>query len=382
MRHALGHARARLGAMALLAWLAGCGRCDRAPPTAAPSDSAPPAPPASSAAANASTSAAALATASASAPTAALSAAASTRPHAPRDAAAERRWCVEETRSHYVVVRSRSDEGNPFPRAPELDCRDGFAWRATRFTEARADESWLAGRYDVAILHHEDDGSTAIVHTLRLAAARGWGTDVLSAFTVGDVDGDGTPEVFWAETLKEEGRAPVVTSLMRLANGAPGRRLEPVALPGGVAAVALSDVDRDGRFDVVTDGVYAAARHETAIGGEVPWFGDGLFLLRSLGGYRFDAQSPASEKWTRAACARPDYPAAGPEPAAGTTDWRIGRNVVCARIKGTSKADVERAIRAQCRRFASGAVGATECPSSLLDLAAAEPETRLTSAPP
>jgi hypothetical protein len=289
---------------------------------------------------------------------------------------------VEQTQAHYLGRRDFAGEGNPFPRAPELDCREGFAWRASRFTAARADESWLAGRYDVAILHHEDDGSTAIVHTLKVAAAHGWGTEVFGDFTVGDVDGDGTPELFWTVTLLEEGRKPVQTSLLRLASGAGGRRLDPVALPGGAVAVALVDADHDGRFDVATDGVYATARHETAIGGEVPWFGDGLFLLRSLGGYRFDAQNPDSEKWTRAACARPDYPAAGPEPAPGTTDWRIGRNVVCARIKGASRAEVERAIRAQCRGFSRGAAGVTDCPSSLLDLAAGEPETRLTRGAP
>jgi hypothetical protein len=376
VRHAVGHARARLRAAALLAWLAGCGRCDGAATPIATTDATPPT---SSTPASASTGATASPLADASAPDAAPAAAASARP---RDAAAERRWCLEQTKGHYVVRRDRGGEGNPFPRAPELDCREGFAWRASRFVEAGAAESWLAGRYDVAILHHEDDGTTAVVHTLKLAAAHGWGTEVLSEFTVGDVDGDNTPEVFWAVTLLEEGRKPVETSLMRLSNGAAGRRLEPVALPGGAVAVGLVDADRDGRFDVATDGVYATARHETAIGGEVPWFGDGLFLLRSLGGYRFDAQNPVSEQWTRAACARPGYPAAGPEPAVGTTDWRIGRNVVCARIKGTSKAEVERAIRAQCRGFSRKAVGMTECPSGLLDLAAGEPETRLTGAGP
>jgi hypothetical protein len=304
----------------------------------------------------------------------------------PRDAAADRKWCLEVTKAHYVVAADHPGPIHPsFEHAPELDCREGFAWRASRrILPAAGHEPWDGGFVEAEILHREDDGSTKVVHTLRLVVAFGaWDTEVLTGFTVGDVDGDGRPEVLWSVYKMSEGKRPRTTTLMTLVGIGSTRALAPFPLPPGVVAAAIVDADRDGRFDVASNGPYEGIQRGVELAGSDDWFDGQLLLYRSLGGGRFDATSEASQRWLARGCALKETSApAGPAPAPGAPDWRSGHAIVCARARGQSEAAVRGAIRAQCPKLERRAMYEEACAQELLDIAAIEPPTKLPAGAP
>ncbi|MBI5533185.1 MAG: hypothetical protein HY898_10740 [Deltaproteobacteria bacterium] len=294
-------------------------------------------------------------------------------PVAPAAPSAERAWCLEQTRKHYEVV---DGHGDSFPVPPEDACANGFAYRANRMLPPKPQDTWLRGLYEVVILHRQADGSSRVVHTLLLKSADTWGSEVLSDFTTGDVDGDKVPEVFWTVTLHEEGHHPFTSHLMTLS--AASGKLKKVELPGGASPAGLKDADGDGLFDVPTLGPYQSLKHPTVIGGDNPWFGEGMFLLHSLGRFRFDVRDRVAQRWTREFCQR-SFPALspGPEPLAGAADYRAPERIVCERIQGSTAARVTAAIRAQCPSFQGDPIAQDVCMRSLLDLVVPTPLTTL-----
>jgi hypothetical protein len=282
-------------------------------------------------------------------------------------------WCREATRH-----KARGPEGSiaaAFGRTAAKACREHFAYRAERFIRNKPDD-YEVGQYVTTIVHLADSGQTEVVYEFHVSVTMEWGNQSLDEFEVGDIDGDGTAEVYYGVFTHGEGTFEWERRLLTMRDG----KLEPVPLPHDYRANGLIDADGDGLWDVRTAGPYAGIVHGTAIGGDVPFFHEpGPFLLHSLGGFRFaidDAVSRTNLRWecrlgTASNTAPPlDW---GPEPNEGAPDWRMPLRLLCARVEGQDAAQVRAALRTQCKRFGPPGKG---CLEELLRIADTEPPVR------
>jgi len=292
-------------------------------------------------------------------------------------------WCRKAGQAKTLGPSDGVERRSPLPS--KHVCRNRFTYHLKSFTKAKSAEYGI-GTYTVAIVHLADTGLTEEVHLFPIRVTGAWDEQSLDTFEVGDVDGDGTAEVFYAIYTHGEGTFSWKPKLLALHND----RLEPVKLPRGYQPVALKDVDHDGLWDVLNYGPYGGIEHDTAIGGDIPYFsGAGLFLLHSLGGFRFATDDVWTQKTARASCPSRILPRDrdasfdGPEPAGETSpDWRNPMQILCARVHGDTAQIVVDAISAQCTKFDLRPFGGDACFQSLLDIAKAEPPLRLKSVPP
>jgi hypothetical protein len=291
-------------------------------------------------------------------------------------------WCRDATRP-----RARGSSGQratSFPLPSSKICRERFTYRVKAFVPKKPGDYGL-GDFVVAIVHLADDGQTEEVHEFRVFVADGWDSQTLTDFEIGDVDGDGTAEVFYAIDIHGEGTFDSKPVLLTLQNG----KLEPAKLPGGYKAAGFVDADGDGLWDVLTNGPYEGISHDTGIGGDVPYFSSGMFLMHSLGGFKFSLDDAWSKKTIKKTCPQKilerteGHETPGPEPKdAADPDWRNPKQIVCARVFGDDRATVRSALQAQCGRFESRPFNLPEgCFESLRQIADREPPVHLPPPP-
>jgi hypothetical protein len=187
---------------------------------------------------------------------------------------------------------------------------------------------------------------------------------------VGDLDDDGTAEVFIDISIHEEGSDPEQSELLTLRDGK--------VVPWSALAVSsVEDVDGDGRLDLWTRGPYAGLEIPDALGshGLIPPF----FLAHGLPGTAPTLGDPAARRSVERTCSpRHSFVV---EACIKHTDYYsfdgLGLAVVCARARGASAEAVERDLGTCCHSYVEKPEKIDQCPSSLLAAAAVEPPVLL-----
>jgi hypothetical protein len=135
----------------------------------------------------------------------------------------------------------------------------------------------------------------------------------------------------------------------------------------------VEDVDGDGRPDLWTRGPYASIRRLTGSSEQAEPILPALFVLHSTNAGTFAGDDGVARAVVASLCPRGatlDHALAAPE-----LDEAEARAIVCARVRGATEADVQKALGVRCTQFVSVAAEVTRdhCPSWTKELAATTP---------
>lgn len=285
-------------------------------------------------------------------------------------------WCKDASRP-----RAYGPKGvywNHLPLGRNKICKHRFTYRPKAFVDD--DSGGCIGEYSVAVVYLTDSGQTKEVFEFSIGVCGGWDDQALNRFQIGDVDGDGTAEVLYGIYTHGEGEFDWKSQLLTLKED----KLVPMSLPNDYTAEAIKDVDKDGLFDVITNGPYAKIYYGTDIGGAEPWFSQkGLFIIHSLGGTRFSMDDELAVKKIKKSCPQKKLPQGDefdyrgrPPKKKHQPDWRNPLQIVCARVYGTPAQKVKALLWTQCETIAEESIGG--CHGSLLTIAEKEPPLLLT----
>jgi hypothetical protein len=294
-------------------------------------------------------------------------------------------WCKKESKP-----RAWGPEGlyrQHLPLARDKICKDRFTYRVKAFKK-NPKEDWPIGWYRVAVVHLADSGATEEVLEVPITAELGWGSESITNFEIGDVDGDGISEVFVGIFTHEEGFSEWKTKLLTLKDGT----LTEVPLPGGWKPEGIEDVDKDGLYDVMTNGPYGEVTSGTSIGGDNLIFTTpGLFLLHSLGAFHFSQDDELSIATIKKTCPGPTLKPSDKiateitefcddmdfEPEKGL-DLRNPLQLVCARLWGKKVPPLRRALHSQLKNLENKT---GDCYKELLPLIETTPPLQLETSP-
>jgi hypothetical protein len=195
-----------------------------------------------------------------------------------------------------------------------------------------------------------------------------WGSQDINAPTYFDFDGDGDPEVLVSGSVDEEGYNPGFLEIWTFKDGA----VVPYAPAQGIVFDVVTDVDDDGRPDLVTRGPFASVEADSALGGTYP-IAPLLFAAHSKPGGAFVQGDAAAIAFAKKEC--------GPAvPLQFTTfDEDGAKAIVCARLYGTTTEAAMKVLDAQCKSYVPVVMdsAAGQCPDWSKGLAAVEPPFRL-----
>lgn len=170
-----------------------------------------------------------------------------------------------------------------------------------------------------------------------------------------DFDGDGDEEVVLFASADEEGYDPEIAEVWTFKGGV----VVPYAPASGIAFDAVTDVDGDGRPDLVGRGPYAKILAESETGDSFP-IAPRFFVARALAGGAFDVHAPESIAYAKTQCG----PRAPVDFENGSFDDALATAIVCARILGASAESLHTEAAHRCR-------GTDRCPlwvSALIDV--------------
>lgn len=236
--------------------------------------------------------------------------------------------------------------------------------------------------YTVSLVHVDASGTEASIvpvaslqETWKLEAgnavidvsmAATWGSLSLRTLAVFDYDGDDDPEILLAGDAADEGPDRSVSEAWTFKGGA----IVPYAPLASFADFAVEDVDNDGRPDLLTRGPYEQVEAASALGSSYP-AAPAIFAYHSLSNGSFSVTDAEARAYAKSECPKR-------EPLRLVTetfpyfDDGVARNVVCAKLWGTSAGEVTRAWDAACKGWEAGGLSGTECeewPKALGDVA-------------
>ena len=294
-----------------------------------------------------------------------------------------RRCGAFEEEQRPLLDRARAQ----WPRWPELPSALGRCWTTARggwglSIDRIHDQRWgmVTGRW--SLVHLDDAGGRVAVGPDGGGwgnAGRAMGSDnlafgmVIDAPVFFDFDGDGEEEIFLRLGYAPEGteldaRGRVWSfSAGTVARYAPSR---------DVIVEAVRDLDGDGRPELLTYGGYQATTLDDDDACKVPPHRahGPLFALHALAGGEFSAvDAVARTVATRACPARPTSIFSTGD-GVGVDPFRVLEDLACARLWGTSAAEIDRERDATCGA-ATGCPLASVChdPETWHRLAAAQP---------
>jgi hypothetical protein len=187
---------------------------------------------------------------------------------------------------------------------------------------------------------------------------------------VGNVDGDGDPEVFIAGSVHEEGPDSGWGELLTFKDGTIRRYETPKDMDVGGA----EDVDHDGRLDVLTPGSYSGVEAWSAIGASYPAVGS-VFVAHTLPDGGFSMNDAVAKTRLLQTC--PKKSPIALDPSEWVEPIEATRQILCARAWGSSEADVVKQLSTRCSRYTPEPHDTAECPTVLRDAAKVDPVVRL-----
>jgi hypothetical protein len=177
-----------------------------------------------------------------------------------------------------------------------------------------------------------------------------YATRTLSFEALVDYDGDGEIEVLRVKDGHEHEGGPVrEISLLTFAKGTIG----PYAPATKYDFVAIEDIDGDGRPDLVTRGPYGHVDSSDVFGNTWP-AGPAMFAAHSRPDGTFALGDPESIAFTRTTCPKRPALSFGHDELVFASGAE--KKIVCARLRGATQADVERAWKTACPAQDGGAV--------------------------
>lgn len=180
--------------------------------------------------------------------------------------------------------------------------------------------------------------------------AHGWGGPMPRPLGSFDYDGDGIPEVLTVTSNEGSHKSPDDPG--KLWTYRDGRTmLYPPAAAIKDISLLMQDVDGDGRPDLLSLSPYAEDAPDCRDGGHR--FFEFPLAYHSLPGGAFRADDDAAIAYARQQCpSRPvELVEADAEADALSQDEQVAKRIVCARLWGTSNAEVLRSLGRRCKTF-------------------------------
>jgi hypothetical protein len=259
--------------------------------------------------------------------------------HLPHETVKLPELCVTTPHATWALVAERATMGAPstWPDSKGL----GVAVRLVHVDVEGNETSVLP----VKAMHEtwQADGGALVVN-MTLAAT--WGSVSLASLGAFDYDGDDDPEVLLEGSAADEGPDRRATEAWTFHEG----KIVPYAPLAGVDIVRVEDLDDDGRPDIIGPGRYARVEAMSGIGAAYP-IAPPIFALHSLAGGTFSATDAVARAFSKSHC-----------PTKPTLDFdehlfgdNVAEAVLCARLWGTTAADVRTAWEKACKGVEAGA---------------------------
>jgi hypothetical protein len=167
-----------------------------------------------------------------------------------------------------------------------------------------------------------------------------YGDQSFGSIEVGDLTGDGVPELFWQVSTFEEGEGIVVNHLTGVTADGIGDVVLPSHWLQTSALEAVRDVDGDGRADVVFSAL-TVPFHGALV---AKWVTGLAFLAHQLEGGAFSVDDEVARAFAEGECGALEPPREAWEEG----PWLLAGRVLCARLRGEDPVEPLRPLLAEC----------------------------------
>jgi hypothetical protein len=275
------------------------------------------------------------------------------------------------TRDRLAEARAAHDGGCPAQGLDGFSCVDAhgvtWGWRVARASVTRSgDTEFYCATTFAAELVREADGGTTATPTEDVKYDWTTRTERRELTALADYDGDGLDEVLAVHRVHfHEGVPTEEARLLTFKGGA----ITPYAPAKGLVIEEATDLDGDGRPDLVTRGPYGKALKADGMGNQWP-IAPVIFAAHSLADGTFSRDDDVARARAHKSCpARPALTLAGDESDALT--------LVCSRLWGVPAPPLLKEIQTVCAEPDASPTPSASCRSWEETLAKIDPPFRL-----